>query len=387
MRKRTITIIFLIFVLFFSYGALKLALNGKEFAFERQISGCILAAKPRGYVFSSCTGYKNLDKKTPPNINSQFMIGSVSKQFTAVALLLALNDKFKNNVMSELNKPLSHYLPPSDPFWNGDMPKWANTITLHQLLSHTSGIPDYYKTKKFKSLESNNKYFYENPHKPYKIINLVKHLDLLPIKQDIIAYSNTNYVLLAVVIERLTHKSYDKYLQEKIFKPFKLKNTFSTSQYNFKELKSIDTKITDQLQYDPKTDKQMLIPPEKYFHLSNAFGTANIISTPSDLIKWFKALHENKSVLPENLYRLMQEKHTKYEGYSNKTTPSLMGEMYGYGGRIGTYTTLLLYIPKKQLSLVMMTNILEDPEKTKDWMGYRVISKVYNKYIRDEFQK
>ena len=110
-----------------------------------QHSGCIIVAANKETVFKKCFGYADISKKIPVMMVTQFLVGSVTKQFTAVAILKALlnknineNDpaKLKNYIQAELNNTIEYYLPEEHEIWDGLMPAWAKTVTIHQLLVH-----------------------------------------------------------------------------------------------------------------------------------------------------------------------------------------------------------------------------------------------------------
>src|SRR5437868_1098669 len=117
-----------------------------------QHSGCILVATNQETIYQHCLGYADISKKIPVSMDTQFLAGSVKKQFTAVAMLKAFLDKFLNEsdteqlqvyIQAELNKTIENFLSADHEVWNGSMPAWARTVTIHQLLVHSSGIKNY----------------------------------------------------------------------------------------------------------------------------------------------------------------------------------------------------------------------------------------------------
>ncbi len=144
--------------------------------------------------YPECTGYKH-------------RLGSITKQFTAALILqLVAEGKLK------LDEPITAYLP--------DHPKASgNKITLHHLLTHTSGIPNYTSFPKF---------FEERSRNPYTVEEFVKvfadsTLQFIP--GETFAYSNSGYFLLGAIIEKVTGKSYEEQLEERIFVPLKTTNS------------------------------------------------------------------------------------------------------------------------------------------------------------------
>ncbi len=163
----------------------------------------------------------------------QFLIGSVSKQFTAVALLKALYDISPENdvegkcawIVKQLYKPLSKFLPADAPLWSGAMPAWAHTVTLHHLLTHTSGIAqpigNLFRTKGFEGVWA----FLSSPHSPHELIRMVidAPVEFGPGKNY--SYSNVGYTLLTEVVGALTNMPFAHYLQYAIFEPLEMTKT------------------------------------------------------------------------------------------------------------------------------------------------------------------
>ena len=143
----------------------------KNYNNEGYFSGVAIIAKGNKVLFELVNGKKN-DANEQINRNSQFFTASVSKQFTAVATLIALHQSYsklyqndQNQIISEVKNALKNhisvYLKPSDPIWNGKMPSWADKVTLHQLLSNTSGIENYSHLDEFL-----NHFFQHTPNSP-----------------------------------------------------------------------------------------------------------------------------------------------------------------------------------------------------------------------------
>src|ERR1700722_18724316 len=103
--------------------------------------GSVLIASEKEGIYKKYFGYADAAKTIPISFKTQFLAGSVTKQFAAVAILKALQDK--NDTKAELNKTIDYYLTAEHEIWNGSMPVWASVVTIHQLLIHSSGIPNY----------------------------------------------------------------------------------------------------------------------------------------------------------------------------------------------------------------------------------------------------
>lgn len=307
-----------------------------------------------------------------PSKQSQFMIGSVSKQFFAVALLKALYESSNSpteelkiaDVKKKLHLPISQFLPQDAAIWDKEMPAWADHISLHHLLSHTSGIPNYTEVEEFSSSDMNDleKYWFETYHSSQEIIKLIVKDPLLFSPGSDYSYSNTGYVLIAEIIKTITTMKPSEYVQKTLIEPLGLSSTLSLSHGTWSELKD-DPKLAAliaPLKYDPTGDKAYPYPLIHCDDLSTALGTGSIISTSSDLLKWNQALHKKQSVLPKELYRLLVTANQADYGYGIGIENSEIGLTFAHKGKIGSYQTLLFYIPSHDLSVILLSNISYD---------------------------
>jgi CubicO group peptidase (beta-lactamase class C family) len=302
--------------------------------------------------------------------NPQFMIGSVSKQFFAVALLKALYDAEANPQLTEeqrvsyvkqkLRTPISHFLPEQAPIWAGHMPRWAHTVTLHQLLTHTSGIPNYFEG--FSGTPEGEKGFFEKEHKKSEILQLIARQPLQFPPGSHFAYSNTGYLLIAEVIEAVTKMPVADTMQQAIFTPSDLKNTHNPDRGSWGDLKKTDdfSQLAPQWEYDPTRRQLNPYPPAHSEDLSIATGAASIISTSSDLLKWNHFLHKEHAGLPNSLYTLLITPHLENYAYGIQVQ-NFGGELVlGHQGTIGTYNSHLLYFPKRDLTVIVLSHVNYD---------------------------
>jgi CubicO group peptidase (beta-lactamase class C family) len=315
-----------------------------------QMQGVVVVSKGDLLVYQNASGAAFANSSSSLGMHSQFYIGSVSKQFTAAALLKALYLKNHSveRLKAALQNPMSQYLPENHPIWGDQMPQWASQITLHQLLTHTSGIPNFTDEEKFQNQ------FYQESHTPKEIMDLIKdkNLEFQPgTKPD---YSNTNYFLLAEIVTAISKQPFDQFLSQQFFQPLSMTSTHHPLKGNLKELQTQDhlKNLSDALETN------------SYIDLSHAQGCGSIISTVGDLLKWNRALHIDHSVLPKEIYSLMVADYTsglveeddESEGYGIGTENHSFGKIYGYNGRLDTFNSLLLFAPQDQVSVVILTN-------------------------------
>jgi CubicO group peptidase (beta-lactamase class C family) len=281
---------------------------------NRGFSGQILVAKNGEIVFEDYKGYANISQKTPVVPETPIHLASVSKTFTGmVALKLWEQEKL------DLKAPVTKYLP-NFPY---------TEVTIEQLLSHRSGLPDYtyfMESRKYASVKVKNKRgrwvkklkLIQND-KPFKDGTYTNQdvLDYMVQKRPapaanpnrVFRYCNTNYVLLALIIEKITGQDFPTYMNETVFKPLKMTNSYIFSA------KTID-------RYTPSYNAKM--QPYRIEKYDCIYGDKNVYSTVRDLFLWDKALTEGTFLRPETLEMAYQPQSPTNKYFHN----------YGFGWRI-----------------------------------------------------
>lgn len=294
----------------------------------------MLAIREGQVIFREAMGLRDVDRGLPALMDTHYEIGSITKQFTAAAIL-QLQDAGKLNI----DEKVSAYLP--------DVPH-AGEITLRQLLTHTSGIPDYFGLRSDQELTK--------PTTFVEIMRLVadKPLDFAPGSRS--SYSNTGYIMLGRIIEVTSHESYHQYRLKHLFKPAGMKES-----YIVPDEVSLATMARGYRRVNGKLEHGLTI------HDSYSWSAGDIVSTVEDVEKWNDALVGGK-VVPESDYALM-------------TTPQIStgGEATGYGfglfidrlngqPRVGHtggsfgFTSANYYFPQQKLRIVVLTNNVDSPE-------------------------
>ncbi|MEO6289909.1 MAG: serine hydrolase domain-containing protein [Ginsengibacter sp.] len=268
------------------------AFYNKDFI-ARGFNGAILVAKKGTIIFEDYHGYFNVQKKDSLTPHSAFHLASVSKTFTAMAVL-----KLAELGLLNLNDDVKKYFP-AFPYDN---------VTIKLLLSHRSGLPNYiyfmeklgWDTRQYCSNEDMLGY-------------LVKFKPPLTSKPGThFAYCNTNYALLGLIIEKASGKNYADVLEKYFFGPLDMKDTY---------VFSIKDSATAMPSYDWRGRQEGLT------FLDTGFGDKNVYSTPEDLLKWDQALYTNQLFKAETL-------DAAYTPYSNEK-PGIRN--YGYGWRMNVY--------------------------------------------------
>lgn len=280
--------------------------------------------------YTASVGFSN--SKTPINTNNRFCIGSCTKMYTATLVL-----KLQEQGLLHINDSIYHYLPRHRYI--------DSTITIRQLLNHTSGLTDFAKNDFINTplLEPFGDY------SDSRIFSLLDTIDFE--KGNRHRYCNTNYFLLRKIIERATDKPYESVLQENIIEPLGLKNTFP---YYSNKIESLAHPIIDgqDLQDIPKVGINTI-----------SKGIGNIVSDIYDVNKFIRALLIDKTVLQPASLALMSD---FYQFKSTKAGLGLFEEnhagsnLWGHTGRQTSYISFAFVDAKTGQSFVILTNNAND---------------------------
>ena len=283
---------------------------------NKGFSGQILIAKNGEVIFEDYKGFSNFSDKTAILPETPIHLASISKTFTGMAAL-KLWEEDKLDLKAPVTKYISNF-----PY---------TSVTIEQLLSHRSGLPDYtyfmepnkYKTVKVKNKRGRwvKKLKLIKAETPFRqgLYNNQDVLDYMVAKRPapaampnrVFRYCNTNFVMLALIIEKITGQDFPTYMAETIFKPLKMENTFVFSN------KSID-------KYTPSYNARMV--PYKIEKYDCIYGDKNIYSTARDMYLWDKALTEATYVKQSTLEMAYQPQSPTNKYHHN----------YGLGWRILT---------------------------------------------------
>lgn len=279
---------------------------------ESTFNGVILITKDTTAIYSNAIGYSDLENKTLIQWQDQFVIGSISKQITAV---LILREYEKGNIKTE--DKISQFL-------DDIHQAWANEVTIHHLLTHTHGITDLDKPLEFK------------PGSQFQ-------------------YSQLGFELLAKILEKVTGKSFQD-LSTQLFEKYELENTFHPDNKAYKNLvKGYEESENGILAYCSNS-------------LDNYVPAGGFISTTQDLIKWNQLLHSGKLVNKATL-DLMKTK------YATRNHPIFDTVEYGYGllfkegeentqiGALGYapgFVSACYFYPQTNMNLVVLANTAHD---------------------------
>lgn len=279
--------------------------------------------KAKGY------GFANLELDVPATPQTVYQLASLTKQFTATAIMLLVQD----NKLG-LDDRISRYL-------DGTPDTWKD-ITLRHLLTHTSGIPDYLTDEAVRSVHDTT---------PEKIMQSVtgRPLDFVPgAKHD---YSNINYVLLASIVQKVSGKTYDAFLTERVFRPLGMT---STRRANPSDL--IPNRAAGYSWRDARLQNSDYLDPTLWDN-----GDGGILTTLLDMAKWDAALNGDMILTAASKWQMW----TPVRLNDGKTHPYGFGwavdEFQGHrrishnGGRPGASTNISRYVDDR-LTIIVLAN-------------------------------
>jgi len=298
----------------------------------RQFNGSALVAENGKVVYKGAFGLANMEWNIPNTPDTKFRLGSITKQFTAtLTMQLVEQGKIK------LDAKISDYLPD----YRKDI---GEKVTIHQLLTHTSGIPSY----------TGQPGFFENVSRnPYKVDDFVKkyasgNLEFEPGSKY--SYNNSGYFLLGAIIEHVTGKPYEQVLKERIFDPVGMKNTGYDHH---------DTIIPKRATGYRKTSDGYTNAP--YLDMSIPYAAGSMYSTVEDLYLWDQALYTDKLLSAQSkalMYKpfledyaygwVVQNASFKQNGNNVQTI--------SHGGGINGFTTTIVRFPQEKNLIVMLDN-------------------------------
>jgi CubicO group peptidase (beta-lactamase class C family) len=289
--------------------------------------GAVLVAKDGKVLFKKGYGMANIELGVPQTPEMKFQIGSITKQFTATAIM-----QLQEKGLLSLDDPITKHLP--------DYPKeTGDSITIHHLLSHTSGIPNYTNmpgvmdNKALKiSVEDLMATFKDEP------------LDFEPGEKY--QYSNSNYIVLGAIIEKLSGKAYEDYIQENIFEPLGMDN----SGYDHR-----DRIMKNRAAGYSQDEKGELVNAE-FVHMSTPYAAGALYSTVGDMFIWDQALYTDKLLKKSSLDKMFTPNKGNY-GYGWVIQDSFGHKcIWHNGGIFGFYTTIDRWVDDKVCVVVLSNN-------------------------------
>lgn len=292
---------------------------------SQNFSGSILISSKGKTLFSKAYGFSNLELKVPNEVTTVFHLASVSKTFTAAAVLM-----LEQNGLLSTEDFLSKYVP--------DFPS-ADEMTIHHLLAHTSGITDINDLTEYEVVSLQRQ-------TPESLVALLKTKPLEFQPGEKYYYTSSNYAVLALVIEKVTGMSYGDYLAENIFKPLGMHQTYHHDDM---------TKIIPKMAEGYHADKNFGLQKAPYLDWSSKAGGGSIASTVEDLAKWNAALF-GKTILSEKSKKKMFTEYVE-SGYGWYIGKQFDKDYILMNGRAPGACTHMGRYPEEETFIIVLSNI------------------------------
>ena len=294
-----------------------------------RFSGSVLVAKGEQMLFAKGISLANVEHQIPNTPETRFRLGSITKQFTAMAILI-LQEQGKLSVDDLASK----HAPGCPEAWKD--------VTIHHLLTHTSGIPSFTGLPGYRAAMP-------LPSPAAKTLDRVREMPLEFTPGEKFNYSNSGYVLLGQIIEQVSGKSYDEFLRESIFQPLGLADT----GYDMPE-KILPHRAAG---YRRQGDG---VVNAAYLDMTIPHAAGALYSTTLDLHRWSQALDSGKLISSAALAKMFTPGKSNY-GYGWIIDKQFGRDRIQHGGGINGFSTFIARYPGEKLCVVVLCNVEPSP--------------------------
>ena len=293
-----------------------------------KFNGTALIMQHGKTVLNKAYGKKDFMRNVLNDTNTIFRIGSVTKQFTATVVL-----KLQEEGKLSLHDKLSTYFPQF---------KYANEITLENLLTHTSGMYDYVS-----DIDDEDSAITCHPVDKQLVLDLVfKHdLDFEP--GTAFRYCNSGYYLLGLIIEKVTGKSYEQNVRDIIFDPLQMTH----SLFDFKH--AADSNIATG--YQSISDEGQTEANAWQWDSTVTYAAGGIFSTTGDMYKWAQAIADKK-ILSDASWGAALTPQLEHYGYGWYIDSLFDKKTISHGGGIPGFITYFCYYPEEDVTIILLNN-------------------------------
>ncbi|MCH2229921.1 MAG: beta-lactamase family protein [Crocinitomicaceae bacterium] len=316
--------------------------------------GCVISIQKKGKtIYYNAFGNQNISSNLRNTKNTIFNLGSVSKQFTAMGIVL-LNQKG----LLDFNDSIGKYLP--------QLSKELHPITINQLLHHTSGIRS---TPEFFGLAGWTESDTITTEDDFQFLCRQTATNFIPGSQYM--YSNSGYVLLAKIIEAVTETTFSSWMKENIFTPLNMNNTFVDAS-------NANSKFNVAKPY-------IQVGPDSYsiaHNPSHDIGASNIYSNIIDLNTWIRNFDKPIKGWAKN-FKKLETTELLSNGYENNYAYGIfLDKDHGnlriqHTGATPGYLSYMYYYPKEKLSIILLSNLLSREIDAK-------VNKISSLYLKDK---
>lgn len=296
---------------------------------ENDPGGVFMVAHNGKTIYEKAFGKANLELDVNLTPQSVFQLGSMTKQFTAIAVLM-LEEQGKLNV----GDPVSKYVP--------DYPS-GEKITLHHLLTHTSGIKDFTKMKSLSTIA-------QKEMSPKMMVDFFKNepSDFAPGEK--FDYNNSGYVLLGYIIELVSGEQYEDFIRKHIFEKIGMNQSYYAS----------DRQVINKRAYGYQKKEERYVN-KTVISFSVPFSSGSLMSTSGDMLKWQRALNQNLLLSAAETqkafrkYKLNNGEEFAY-GYGWHIREIDGTPTREHGGSIFGFKTMGVYIPSEDIYVIGLSN-------------------------------
>jgi CubicO group peptidase (beta-lactamase class C family) len=305
------------------------------YAENGQFNGTILVKKGEKIFYKNAFGLANREWNIPNTIDSKFLAGSIGKSITSFMTLILVNDG-----LIALNATINEYIP--DYIGPG-----KNKATIHQMLTHTSGIPDH------GAIPNLSKKLVRWTYNTDQYLTLIKDLDLKFEPGTAFAYSGIAYNLLAIICEKVSKKDFADLLEERLFNPLGMNNS--------KHDKNLDIDLKRAYGYEYHLLEGYMNP--SYIDMTLIKGSGGILTTVEDLAKFNDECFNSQKLLSKVLYKKIFTRYVKdwqYYGYGWWITDRVAGKdtltLISHGGSTDGYKAYNTRILKDSIDIILFQN-------------------------------
>jgi len=297
----------------------------QSYVANKQFMGSVLVARGDQVLFSKGYGSANLEWQISDTPSTKFRLGSITKQFTAASILL-LEERGKLKV----EDPVRKYLPDAPAAWN--------KMTIFHVLTHTAGIPNFTNFPDYRSTEA-------LATTPEKLVARFRDKPLEFEPGEKWNYSNSGYVLLGYLIEKISGESYEAFVQKNIFTPLGMKDSGYDSNFAI-----IPRRATG---YEPGPNGPV---NAGFVHMSIPFAAGALYSTSEDILRWEQGLFGGKLLSAASLQKMTTPFKSDYAfGLQVHTVNG--HRVIDHSGGIEGFSTMLAYYPDDKLTVVALANL------------------------------
>jgi CubicO group peptidase (beta-lactamase class C family) len=297
----------------------------QSYVSDKQFMGTVLVARDQTVILNKAYGFANLEWSVQNTPTTKFRLGSITKQFTSACVFL-LQERGK----LKIDDPVKKYMPDAPAAWD--------KITIYHLLTHTSGIPSFTSFPDYHSTEA-------TPTTPEQLVARFRDKPLEFQPGEKWNYSNSGYVLLGYLIEKISGQTYEKFVQENIFTSLGMKDSGYDS--------NSEIIVHRASGYTPSKDG---VQNAGYIDMTIPLSAGALYSTTEDLLRWEQGLFGGKVLSPASLQKMTTPFLNDYAcGVAVHVEKG--HKLIDHGGGIEGFNTQLSYYPDDKLTIIALSNL------------------------------